>query len=60
MQNQLVVTTRLAALIVGLFGVASLCRAQQYPRWEMFTGFSYAHVDLGQQSSTFQPTDKNY
>jgi len=34
--------------------------AQQYPRWEVFTGFSYAHVNLGQQTGTFQPTDKNY
>lgn len=59
MRNQLVVATRLV-LIFALFGIASFCHAQQYPRWEMFTGFSYAHVDLGQQSSTFQPTDKNY
>lgn len=34
--------------------------AQHYPRWEAFTGFSYAHVDFGQQSVTFQPTGQNY
>lgn len=34
--------------------------AQEYPRWEAFTGFSYARVSLGQQSSVFQPTDQNY
>ncbi len=34
--------------------------AQQFPRWEVFTGFSYAHVNLGEQTGTFQPTDKNY
>jgi hypothetical protein len=49
-------------LIVSfVLAVASIpARAQQYPRWEAFTGFSYAHVNLGQQTSTFQPTDKNY
>jgi hypothetical protein len=34
--------------------------AQEYPRWEAFTGFSYAHVNLGQQTSVFQPADQNY
>jgi hypothetical protein len=33
---------------------------QQYPRWELFTGFSYAHINLGPQAATFQPTDQNY
>src|SRR5579864_4064 len=44
-----------------VFSVVSVpARAQQYPRWETFTGFSYAHVNLGQQTATFHPTDKNY
>lgn len=33
---------------------------QQYPRWELFTGFSYAHVNLGPEAQIFQPTDQNY
>lgn len=33
---------------------------QQYPRWEAFTGFSYAHVNLGAEAAIFQPTDRNY
>ena len=51
-----------AILIASLvFSVVSVpARAQQYPRWETFMGFSYAHVNLGQQTATFQPTDKNY
>jgi hypothetical protein len=51
-----------AVLIASfVFSVVSVpARAQQYPRWETFTGFSYAHVNLGQQTATFQPTDKNY
>jgi opacity protein-like surface antigen len=52
----------------GSFGILALlfvtapapAYAQQFPRWEVFTGFSYAHVNLGQQTGTFQPTDKNY
>lgn len=34
--------------------------SQQYPRWEAFTGFSYAHVNFGQQTATFLPTGQNY
>ena len=33
--------------------------AQDYPRWESFTGFSYAHINLGAQNTTFQPTGNN-
>ena len=33
---------------------------QLYPRWEAFTGFSYAHVNLGRETALFQPTDQNY
>ena len=33
---------------------------QQYPKWEAFTGFSYAHVNLGPEAATFQPSDQNY
>jgi len=46
---------------IGLFlYVAAPSHAQQFPRWESLTGFSYAHVNLGQQNATFQPTDNNY
>lgn len=34
--------------------------SQQYPKWEGFTGFSYAHVNLGPDTVLFQPTDHNY
>lgn len=33
---------------------------QQFPKWELFTGFSYAHVNLAPEAATFQPTDQNY
>lgn len=33
---------------------------QNYPRWESFTGFSYAHINFGPETVTFQPTDRNY
>ena len=29
--------------------------AQTYPRGEAFAGFSYAHLNLGQQSGVFEP-----
>jgi hypothetical protein len=33
---------------------------QEYPKWEGFTGFSYAHVNLGPAAATLQPTDQNH
>ncbi len=35
-------------------------RAQEYPRWECFGGFSYANVGLGPQANLFGPVSKNY
>lgn len=45
-----------AALFVGPLNV----RAQEFPRWEFFTGVSYAHVNLGPEIAIFQPTDQNH
>jgi hypothetical protein len=50
----------LGILAILFFITPARMYAQQYPRWEAFTGFSYARVNLGQQTGTFQPTDKNY
>ena len=52
--------TGIAILFVLLALLSKPTPAQEYPRWEAFTGFSYARVNLGQQSSVFQPTDQNY
>jgi opacity protein-like surface antigen len=35
-------------------------RAQEFPRWEFYGGFSYANVGLGPQASLFGPVSKNY
>ena len=35
-------------------------RAQEFPRWEAFGGFSYANVNLGPQASLFNPSNRNY
>ncbi len=48
--------------VVSLFFLLASAPAysQQYPRWEAFTGFSYARVNFGPQTATFQPTGQNY
>lgn len=57
---------RFARWIKGsiVFPLAALAclplQAQEFPKWEAFTGFSYARLNLGQQSPLFQPTDPNY
>ena len=43
-----------------LYAAAIAAHAQNEPRWEIFTGFSYARLSLGYQSTIFQPTDQNY
>lgn len=49
------------ALCATVLLVGPLCvQAQQFPRWEFFTGVSYAHVNLGPEVDVFQPTDKNH
>jgi len=35
-------------------------RAQEFPRWEAFGGFSYANVNLGPQASLFSSSNRNY
>lgn len=50
------------ALIASLFllvGGRPAC-AQEYPKWEVFGGFSYARVNLGPQAQIFVPTTQNY
>ena len=49
-----------AAGIALLVCTAAPSYAQQFPRWEGLTGFSYTRINLGQQTATFQPTDNNY
>jgi len=51
---------RMATVLILLCFTVKLVRAQEYPRWELFGGFSYAHVNLGAQSTTFLPTGQNY
>ena len=55
-------TTRLVfVLIVALLSTAAFPeRAQEFPRWESFGGFSYANVGLGPQANLFGPVSKNY
>ncbi|HXJ90979.1 MAG TPA: hypothetical protein VMS18_29495 [Candidatus Binatia bacterium] len=54
--------TRMYGLLLFLTIITTCLRAygQEYPRWELFTGFSYAHVNLGPEVAVFQPTDQNY
>lgn len=46
-------------LAVSLFAASSLC-AQELRHWEGFGGFSYAHANLGEQSTLFLPRTQNY
>lgn len=53
----------LMCLLAFLFTLAATpgrSYGQDYPRWESFTGFSYAHVNFGPETATFRPTDQNY
>lgn len=48
-------------LVVTAASAAALpARAQEFPRWEAFGGFSYANVGLGAQANLFGPVSKNY
>ncbi len=52
---------RAFALIAVLSSAAAFpARAQEFPRWECFGGFSYANVGLGPQANLFGPVSKNY
>jgi opacity protein-like surface antigen len=56
-----IVGLRAFALIVVLGPAAAFpARAQEFPRWECFSGFSYADVGLGPQANLFGPVSKNY
>ena len=48
------------ALGFALLAANLTARAQEFPRWEAFGGFSYANVDLGPQASLFNPSNRNY
>ena len=52
--------TRMLLLFFILTATSLRSYGQEYPKWEAFTGFSYAHVNLGPAVATFQPTDQNY
>jgi len=48
-------------LVVTVASTAAFpARAQEFPRWECFGGFSYANVGLGPQANLFGPVSKNY
>lgn len=52
---------RAFALLAVLSSAAAFpARAQDFPRWECFGGFSYANVGLGPQANLFGPVSKNY
>jgi hypothetical protein len=53
-------STRMCVLLLSLTLTSLPSHGQQYPRWELFTGFSYAHVNLGPETPIFQPTNQNY
>jgi hypothetical protein len=56
-----IVGLRAFALIVVLVSAAAFpARAQEFPRWESFGGFSYANVGLGPQANLFGSVSKNY
>lgn len=60
-ENRFTAVRRYAVLTVLITSAAALgAHAQNYPRWEFFTGVSYAHVDLGPEAVIFQPTAKNH
>ena len=48
------------ALGFALLAATLTARAQEFPRWEAFGGFSYANVNLGPQASLFNPSNRNY
>jgi hypothetical protein len=45
---------------VATTSAAVPAHAQEFPRWECFSGFSYANVGLGPQANLFGPVSKNY
>lgn len=50
-------------LLTGIFCCLLLpmsARAQQFPRSELFAGFSYSNFNLGPQTAAFAPTGRNY
>lgn len=49
-----------AALLLAVILFTTVARAQEFPRWESFGGFSYANVNLGPQASLFNPISRNY
>jgi len=53
-------STRMYVLLLFFALTSWPSHGQQYPRWEVFTGFSYAHVNFGPEAAIFQPTDQNY
>jgi Outer membrane protein beta-barrel domain len=56
-----IIGLRTFALIVVLVSAAAFpVRAQEFPRWESFGGFSCANVGLGPQANLFGPVSKNY
>ncbi len=60
-ENRFPTGRRYALLTVLIITAASLgARAQDYPRWEFFSGVSYAHVDLGPEAVIFQPTAEDH
>lgn len=60
-ENPLTAMLRCAVLTLFIIAAApQSARTQEFPRWELFGGVSYAHVDLGPEAVILQPTDKNH
>src|SRR5437016_4376868 len=53
-------TLKILALGLALVAAPFTARAQEFPRWEAFGGFSYANVNLGPQASLFSSSNRNY
>lgn len=61
LDNRLTAVHRYGPVIFLIITASALgAQAQDYPRWEFFTGVSYAHVDLGPEAVVFQPTAENH
>jgi opacity protein-like surface antigen len=47
-------------LLTVLLLTTVAARAQEFPQWEAFGGFSYANINLGPQAGIFSPSTKSY
>jgi hypothetical protein len=59
MPNRVVGRTMALAIVTPVLAFAANCQPQ-FPRGEVFAGFSYANVTLGSQSGLFAPAGPSY